>query len=672
MNKLTDATAGLGAARRAVIAAGVAALTLALVACGGGSAETELPPEGRASALAVSQPGQLTRFMQDRLRTLSAQGRLDAGVSTGAPQGTAVALLPSASAAAPARSSTLVQEEGVDEADLIQSDGRFIYTLQPQAGQGPRLEVYERGDDGRAVARTRLTLPSDGALDVRTEGMVHNAGGSALTVISQRWTQQQASDLCTDVCPTLMPPQWLRSSVDVQRIDVSNPAAASAGARLSIDGHLVDSRRIGDSLYVVTSHRPFLAVEQLPAGATPADREAAIGTLNAAQLLPRLRRNGGASQPLLADTDCYVQTANASMDVLFTTITVIDLHSASLSQTSRCFVGGSEALYMSTTSLYLATTRWSYPTDTGLVIYPQQIKTDIHKFALAAGSVAYRGTGAVDGHLGWDREKKSYRMSEHNGDLRVLSYTGQVGWFTLADATSTSAPPPSPARLSVLRERRSDSSLQLVAALPNTARPAPIGKTSEQVYAVRFMGDRAYVVTFRRTDPLYVLDLSNPADPKTVGALEVAGFSDYLFPLPNGLLLGVGHDADSNGRTTGLKVALFDVADPALPSQRASLTLGATGSASALDGSRHGLNLLLVGGVARVALPVNLSSSAYAGWQHGLQRFEVDTSARTMRALGMVGGEAGNPYPALWLERSVQIGDHVYYLAGGGLSSHAW
>ncbi len=640
---------------------------LALAACGGGGGDTApAPPAADSGALAVSQPGELTRYAQQRLRALDAQGKLVGGGGLLGGPSTAASPSPTAAAAAPPRSSTIVQEAGVDEADLIQTDGTHLYTLQPRAGAGAQVAVYARASDGRATPLKQLNLAADGAADVHTDGMYLSADQRALAVVSQHWSPMPTPEVC-DGCPSTLV-AWMRSSVNVQRVDVSTPASASAGERISIDGFLVDSRRIGDSLVVITSHRPALGVEYLPAGATAAEREAAIARLTASDLLPRVRRNGGASVPLVADTDCYLQTSNASQALQFTTLTVFDLRQPALPATSRCFVGGSEALYMSPSNLYVATTRWAYPSDVMALVYPGSIKTDIHKFALAGGTVSYRGSGQVDGHLGWDPEKKSYRLSEHNGDLRVLSFSGEVGWLMTPDP----AVAPSPARLSVLRERSSDRTLQTVATLPNAARPGHIGKTGEQVYAVRFVGDRGYVVTFRRTDPLYVLDLSNPADPRTVGELEVAGFSEYLFPLANGLLLGAGRDADSSGRVTGLKMALFDVSDPARPSQRAALTLGTTGSTSALDASRHGLNMLVIGSTARIALPVNLTSTAFGGWQSGLQRLEVDTAAGTMRSLGLLGAASNRGNVPLWLERSAQIGDHVYHLGGGTLQSYAW
>jgi hypothetical protein len=158
--------------------------------------------------------------------------------------------------------------------------------------------------------------------------------------------------------------------------------------------------------------------------------------------------------------------------------------------------------------------------------------------------------------------------------------------------------------LTVLREDASGTQLTTVSTLPNAKRPAPIGLSGEQVYAVRFLGERGYVVTFRRTDPLYILDLADPSDPKVSGELKTNGYSDYLLPVANGLLLGVGKDANDTGRVQGVKLSLFDVADAANPKEVATRTIGKTGSSSGLDYGSHGINLFTTGGVSRVALPV--------------------------------------------------------------------
>lgn len=666
--------------RAALAAAAPLALLLGLAACGGGGSSGSDQGGGTSHATAVSQPGELTAFVQQRLRRLNASGQLGGTAAGGDLIPTTLMPVTTASPTADAtpRSSTLVQEAGVDEADLLLSDGTQLYTLQSSVAGGATLTSYRRGSDGTAARLAALSLPSDGASSLDSDGMVLADDLRSLTVVARAWTLGPPPLGCTEACAALMP-YWMNSSVQVQRVDVSNPAAPVLNERVQIDGTLVDSRRIGNRLVVVSTWRPTLLPQALPAGATAAEREAAIAALRADDLLPRLRRNGASrasSEPLMAETDCYVRDSVAATDMQLTTVTVFDLASPTLARSSRCFVGGTEALYMSASHLYLATTRWELPADRAGLGYPADVRTDIHKFALdtagsGAGPITWRASGSVAGHLGWDREKAPYRFSEWNGDLRVLSFTGSLGWFG-SDHTGGTAP--SPATLTVLRENTADNSLRAVATLPNSARPAPLGKPGEQVYAVRFLGERAYVVTFRRTDPLYVLDLSNPADPQAVGALELAGFSEAFYPLTSGQLLGVGRDADSDGRATGLKFALFDVSDPTRPSQRAALTLGSTGSYSALDGSRHGLNLLQRGSVARVALPVALTLTPYAGYQQGLLKLEVDTAAGSIRSLGVVGaGTAGTAGSTpLWQQRSVQIGDLLYFLGNGALSTLSW
>ena len=421
---------------------------------------------------------------------------------------------------------------------------------------------------------------------------------------------------------------------------------------------------------LVTQHSPQLALEVVPVGAPSSEREALIARISAADVLPQLTRGNTAPQPLLAETDCLLQPGNASLGIEITSITVFDLGAAGAPRTSRCFVGGSEALYMSPTGLYLATTRYASDRTQPVPVFSFQASTDIHKFAIRADAIDYRGSAEVSGHLGWDTQKTSYRMSEHNGDLRVLTFTGETGWVGSANANDANAPPPSPATLHVLRESAIAKRLDTVGRLPNSQRPAPLGKPGEQVYAVRFLGNRGYVVTFRRIDPLVVLDLSNPADPKSVGELQVAGFSDYLFPMSDTLLLGVGKDATANGVVGGVKVALFDIADPALPQQLAAQVLGQAGSLSGLDASRHGIDIFTRGTAVRVALPLWLSGAQFAPGPRGLQRIEVDTIARTLTAKPLIVSPPGSG----WLEdeRAVQVENHVYHFAGGQLAAWNW
>jgi Beta propeller domain len=638
-----------------------------------------IPAEIRA--LQASQPGELLAYVRakleerQKLRAKNASNNIEFATSGNAESGV---VFSAGSAPSPERSSTVVQEEGVDEDDLIKSNGDFIYTLGREAAssgglQVSRVSIHGRRSDGSTVPAGQLSLSTEAGMSGRFSGMYLMNNQPRLAVLGSNFRE-----MFVGVEPGGLAGGMVALDV-VNAEDASRPVAAD---KLRIDGRLVGSRQIGNSLVLVTKFTPRLAADALPWNASLAEREAAIARLTAAELLPTVRLNNGPSQALMAETDCFVEPKNASYGLEVTSITVVDLSQANLTHSSRCFIGGSQAMYMSTAALYLATTSYSIQPPTNgntRLVFPPRITTDIHKFSFnkttqgAVTTVDYRGSGAVPGHLGWSTQQSSFRMSEHNGDLRVLTFTGESGWGSMSDATSPSAPLPSPATLTVLRESSSAKWLQQIGQLPNKERPQPLGKPGEQVYAVRFLGDRGYVVTFRRVDPLYIVDLSKPNDPRTTGELTVAGFSDYLFPVGSagsGLLLGVGKDADERGVVTGVKVALFDVADPSQPTQRSTVTLGGAGSNSALDSSRHGIDLFTRGNQTRVVLPV-------AGTDTSLQRFEVDATTRSMKLLTPLSQTTGHRW--VGEDRSLQIGDMVHhFIPGNGrdltgsFSSYTW
>ena len=648
----------------------LAGLTL-LQACGSGddapAAEPPVTRPGTNPQLQAAAPGDLVAYAQQRLRQRG----------TGTPQAGAPAPAPTTGSLA--RSTSTVQEAGVDEADRLKTDGLHLYSLLPRTDTTSRLQIHRRAADGSVAPLQTLVLAAPGAIAGGPDALMLSDDGRTAAVLAESWEPQvQTTSTSPPAPPTTGPVHEAR--VAVQRVDVSDPATATPGTRISLQGWLVGSRRIGDALLVVTRHSPVLALDQLPPSDTAA-REAAIAALTAPALLPNKTVDGGPAQPLVAESDCYIHADNASTSLETTTVTVFDLRSPVLASSSRCIAGGTEALYMSPTSLVLATTRYSYIPGDGprvAMIFPEEMDTDVHKFALAGNGVVagidYRGSATVRGHLGWDGNQRPYRFGEHAGALRVLTYTGSSGWAVPADAGSTT--PPSPARLTVLREDPASRTLRTVATLPNTQRPEALGKPDEQIYGVRFTGTRGYVVTFRRTDPLYVLDLADDADPRIAGALEVPGFSEHLYPLDGRLLFGVGRDADTTGAVGGLRFTLFDVQDMAQPRLLHSVVLGGVQSQSALSASPQGINFFERGGQVRIALPVDLAVEVTTQqtlfWQRGLQRFEVDLAAATLRTLPLLGATEGPQAQDLASDRSVQIEDHVYHLRSGNLTGHGW
>ena len=193
-------------------------------------------------------------------------------------------------------------------------------------------------------------------------------------------------------------------------------------------------------------------------------------------------------------------------------------------------------VYVSENALYFTESR----PDTALA----RDVTRIHKFALQGTQVRYRGSADIDGTV-WRGGQSDFRMNEFEGDLRILA--SQFDW-TNEDFVDH--------KLYVLRESSTRRHLDTVSTLPNSARPEEIGKPNEALYGVRFLGDRAYAVTFLQIDPLYAIDLSDPEDPYIAGELEVTGFSDFLHPVTDDLLLGLG-----TGANGGVKLELFDVSD---------------------------------------------------------------------------------------------------------------
>ncbi len=230
-------------------------------------------------------------------------------------------------------------------------------------------------------------------------------------------------------------------------------------------------------------------------------------------------------------------------------VLTVDLaQSLALGQGVGVFSEG-ETVYASKDNLYVTTTPWrpeqwtEQDTETGLKSY-------VHKFSLASAEQAtYVASGEVRGRI-----RGQYSLSEHEGDLRIAT-TDQQSW----DSVTTES------FVSVLRQ--SGEELLQIGQVGN------LGK-GEEIQGVRFIGTAGYVVTFRQTDPLYAIDLSDPSKPVTVGELKIPGFSAYLHPIADGLVLGVGFDGDDVGQLLGLQLSLFDVSDLAAPKRIQQAPLG--------------------------------------------------------------------------------------------------
>ena len=240
---------------------------------------------------------------------------------------------------------------------------------------------------------------------------------------------------------------------------------------------------------------------------------------------------------------------------------------------SAAVVADAQTVYASTDGLYLATTRWpSYgmpvaegTTTTSVPAEEQQVRTDVHAFSLPADAAArYEASGSVPGTAA--RPVRPVRARgrppgglDHHADLvaaEPMPMAVEDGVATAEAVAPATQPAVSESRITVLR-RDGD-------ALTTVGEVTGLGPT-EQIRGVRFAGPTAYVVTFRQTDPLYVVDLSDPTAPRVAGELKIPGYSSYLQEVGEGRVLGIGQDATDTGRQTGFQESLFDVSDPTQP-----------------------------------------------------------------------------------------------------------
>ena len=227
--------------------------------------------------------------------------------------------------------------------------------------------------------------------------------------------------------------------------------------------------------------------------------------------------------------------------------------SLTLGDGASTFAAG-ETIYASLENLYVATNTWIPPRffeDEGRWgDLDERYRTSIHKFSLTPdGPAVYEASGSVKGHL-----LNQFSLHEFDGHL-FAAVTNGSPWRANQQSESL-----------IFALEQTDDALVVVGQVGDMGR-------GERIYAVRYIADRAYVVTFRQVDPLYVVDLADPTAPKVLGELKIPGYSAYLHPVGDGLLVGIGRDADEDGRIVGFKVSLFDVSDPTDPREIDTWTL---------------------------------------------------------------------------------------------------
>jgi hypothetical protein len=498
------------------------------------------------AATAQAKPGRLVAFRS--CAELASYARAQAsrlvgpyGLGAG---GIAAAPLPATTrATAPQQgvdySGTNVQEEGVDEPDLVKTDGETLFAL----ANGRLESVDVRGAKPRLLDTLTLDAGAQELLLYGKRLLVLSRGGS--------WIEPLPA-----LARRLVP--WQPSPSVVTEVDVSDPKALKVMKKLTLDGGYVAARLVGRSARIVVSSQvPHVLPFVQPAGSTQADladatqrNRAVVAAAPVSTWLPTYTA-GGKTRPLVQCNRVRRPASFSGLGML--TVLTVDLSKGLDPLDSTALMTDGRIVYASPDNLYVTTERWAdRPDPASPTKVDGSVTTAIHRFDISDPlKTQYRGSGTVSGFL-----LSQWSLSEYKGVLRVVSTETPAWWGAGGDSESF---------LTTLRPSGD--------ALVQAGRVGELGR-GDRVYAVRFVGDTGYVVTFKQVDPLYTLDLADPARPRVLGELQIPGYSAYLHPIGADLLLGVGQDVDASGRPQGTQLSLFDVSDLRHPTRLAHATLG--------------------------------------------------------------------------------------------------
>lgn len=420
-------------------------------------------------------------------------------------------------------SATNIQVEGVDEADIVKTDGKYVYVVAQK-----NLYIFEN-DNGRLEKQSETTLG-----DNLTEMFVNN--NSVIVFGSNYGSYYGSSGLD-------------RSTTTIYEVDATDVIDPKIVKEIDLQGYYNTSRMINDYVYLIGSASFYDYT-----GVTAREID---------KYLPKYRyniNNSGFSESKTAECNqisYFGENVNS-----FTTILGFKIGDSDI--TTKTILGDSSNVYMSTENIYFASVVNIYEDEAPDELYSSNnlidskiapiyrniigTNTDVFKLSVDGLNINFASKGQVPGTI-----LNQFSMDEYYDTFRIA--TTRNSWDGWGDDSDNN--------LYVL-----DSNMNKIGQIEG------LGKT-ERIYSVRFIGDRVYMVTFRQTDPFYVIGLNDPTNPELLGELKIPGFSSYLHPISDNLILGVGKDADpENGITEGVKVAVFDVSDVSSPIEKGKLILG--------------------------------------------------------------------------------------------------
>ncbi|MDD3653578.1 MAG: beta-propeller domain-containing protein [Desulfotomaculaceae bacterium] len=488
---------------------------------------------------------------QDKVSGLGRSGAPSVMMNQGARKEMADTAQSAAGAGGADYSKTNVQVEGVDEADLVKTDGSYIYMVNGQrvviakAYPASDMEIVDTIDfAGKNFSPSELYVDEKNMIVI---------GQTSVYMDMPIIMREDSKKISTEIYP----PPYQHELVSAIVYDISDKTNINKVRELDLGGRYVSSRKIGSSFYLVVNRSIYYYPMREIENPQPFYRDTAAGDEFVDIDYGNIKCFPDAVQPN------YLLVAGLNLD------------RPEKKADINTILGSGENVYVSTENLYVAVTSYQYgimEDKTGFLPMPRPAvdrnNTRIYKFAMNDGKLTYSTKGEVPGTI-----LNQFSMDEYNGYFRIATTKGEI-WRSDEHTSKNN--------MYVLGE-----SLNITGKLENIA-------PGERIYSVRFTGDRAYMVTFKTVDPLFVIDLKDPGQPEILGALKIPGYSNYLHPYDEDHVIGFGKDTielgqkggkgevDSMAYYTGMKMAIFDVTDVTNPKEMFVEKIGDWGTDSEL------------------------------------------------------------------------------------------
>jgi len=402
-------------------------------------------------------------------------------------------------------STTNIQVAGVDEADIIKNDGQYLYISSNDYTKNQNYVYILKADPQDPRIISKITLENNTYL----AGMYLSQDSTELVIIGSEY-QFYTMDAMVERTEPMIYPYSSEIKTFLKVYDISDKAYPELSNNYTISGSYFNSRMIGDYVYAVIS-QPTYVLE------------------NNEIILPRIYNETVVSE--IEPTNIFYSESASYGDIAnnyFTYTTFVGLNVKDKNQdlvNMTVLMGGASTMYVSINNIYLTYPTW---TEEGQF-------TSIYRISVNKDALNFEAKGSIPGYV-----LNQYSMDEYNGHFRLAT---------------TSQKQESSNNVYVL-----NMELETVGKLEN------LGIT-ERIYSARFMGDKAYLVTFRQIDPFFVLDMGNPTEPKVAGELKIPGYSSYLHPFDENHVIGLGMEDNA------VKLSLFDVTNVNNPIEIAKYTI---------------------------------------------------------------------------------------------------